>query len=126
MSRAEEIPHRELVEEFRRRLREMRARLFRTVTTSDDELETLEAHQPGAPGEDAAREVVVSVLARLGDREKHELDEIYAAQARLETGSFGVCEECSRPIPLARLRAVPTARLCAPCQAREEANRTVR
>ena len=76
MSRAEEIPHRERVEEFRRRLREMRARLFRTVTTSDDELETLEAHQPGAPVEDAAREVVVSVLSRLGDREKHELDEI--------------------------------------------------
>ena len=126
MSRAGEIPHRELVEEFRRRLREMRARLFRTVTTADDELETLEAHQPGAPVEDAAREVVVSVLARLGDREKHELDEIYAAQARLETGSFGVCEECSRPVPLARLRAVPTARLCAPCQARVEANRTVR
>ena len=126
MSRAEEIPQRELVEEFRRRLREMRARLFRTVTTADDELETLEAHQPGAPVEDAAREIVVSVLARLGDREKHELDEIYGAQARLETGSFGVCEECSRPIPLARLRAVPTARLCAPCTAREEASRTVR
>lgn len=126
MNHGEGIPHGELVEEFRRRLREMRARLFRTVVTSDDELQTLEAHQPGAPVEDAARELAVTVLSRLGDRQKHELDDIYAAQARLESGRFGVCEACARPIPIARLRALPTARLCAPCQAREEANRAVR
>jgi RNA polymerase-binding protein DksA len=108
------------VEEFRRRLREMRARLFRTVTTSDDELATLEAHQPGSPPEDAANEVVVTVLSRLGEREKHELDEIFAAQARLEAGTYGVCEACGQPIPIARLRARPTARHCAPCEAREE------
>lgn len=114
------------VEEFRQRLREMRARLFQTVTTSDEELATLEAHQPGSPIEDAANEVVVAVLSRLGEREKHELDEIYAAQARLETGSFGVCEVCAQPIPIARLRAVPTARSCAPCRARAEQSRVGR
>jgi RNA polymerase-binding transcription factor DksA len=36
---------------------------------------------------------------------------------------FGVCEGCHRAIPLARLRAVPTARRCAACQAAEEAAR---
>ncbi len=109
-----------LVEEFRHRLREMRERLFRTVAITDEEVATLEAHQPGAPMEDVARESVTALLSRLGDRQKHQLDEIYAAQARLESGTFGACEGCARPIPLARLKALPTARSCVACQAREE------
>ncbi len=114
-------PRREdLVEEFRQRLRDARARLFQTVAGTDAELDTLEVHQPGALAEDAATEVAMDVLARLEGREKHELDEIDAAQSRLEAGTFGVCEECARPIPLARLRAIPTARYCAACQARVE------
>ncbi|MBI3029040.1 MAG: TraR/DksA C4-type zinc finger protein [Candidatus Rokubacteria bacterium] len=109
-----------LVEEFRRRLREMRERLFRTAATSDEELQTLEAHQPGAPAEDVARESVTTLLSRLSGREKRELDEVYAAQARLETGTFGICEGCGRAVPLARLRAMPAARTCVACEAREE------
>ncbi len=126
MSQTEDRSSGALVEELRQRLREMRARVFRTVLGSDEELETLEAHQPGALSEDASREAIAAVLARLGERERHELDEIYAAQARLETGTFGVCEECARPVPIARLRAMPAARYCAPCQARVEASTTPR
>ncbi len=109
-----------LVEEMRRRLREMRQRLFRTVATTDEELATLEAHQPGGPMEDVVHDTVATLLSRLGAHEKRELDEVFTAQARLETGSFGVCEGCRRPIPLARLRAAPTARSCIVCQAKEE------
>ena len=109
-----------LVEEFRRRLREMREHLFRTVATTDEELATLESHQPGGPAEDVARESVGALLSRLAAHEKRELDEIFAAQARLESDAFGVCEGCARPIPLVRLRAMPTARSCKACQAREE------
>ncbi|MEK7363281.1 MAG: TraR/DksA C4-type zinc finger protein, partial [candidate division NC10 bacterium] len=110
----------ELVEEFRGRLRELRGRLHRTAATTDEELRTLEAHQAGAPAEDVARESVTTLLSRRSAQEKHELDEVYAAQARLETGTFGICEGCGRPIPLARLRALPAARTCVACQAREE------
>jgi DnaK suppressor protein len=109
-----------LVEEFRGRLREMRGRLFRTVATTDEELRTLETHQPGGPAEDVPRESVARLLSRLSVQEKRELDEVYAAQARLETGTFGICEECGRPIPLARLQALPAVRTCVACQARQE------
>ncbi len=108
------------VGEFRRRLREARDRLFRTVARTDEDLATLEAHQPGATSEDVATELASEILSRLEGREKHELDEIYAAQARLEAGTFGICDRCRRPIPLARLRALPAALYCAPCQSREE------
>ena len=112
-----------LVEEFRRRLRADRERLFRTVAATEEELATLEARQPGAPTEDVAWETVTAVLSRLGEREKHEMDEICAAQARLETGTFGVCERCGRPIPLARLRAIPATRVCVGCRAVEESRK---
>lgn len=114
------LPDAALVEEFRRRLRGERERLFHAVAATEEELATLEARQPGAPTEDVVRETVTAVLSRLGERERREMDEIYAAQARLETGTFGVCERCGRPIPLARLRAIPATRFCVGCQAGEE------
>jgi RNA polymerase-binding transcription factor DksA len=54
--------------------------------------------------------------SRLDGAERHRLDEIDAAQARLAAGTFGACERCSTAIPLARLRAVPTARCCIACE----------
>ncbi len=106
--------------EFRGLLREARRRLLRTVAVTDGELASLSAHEPGALVEDSARGAMADLLARLEGRERHELDEIQAAQARLETGSFGVCEVCGGAIPLSRLRAVPWARHCLGCQARGE------
>ncbi|MEK7447053.1 MAG: TraR/DksA family transcriptional regulator [candidate division NC10 bacterium] len=110
-----------VLEDLRRRLQEARGRLLAVVTRTEEELATLEAHQPGGPMEDVDRESVTGVLSRLDGRERHELDEIYAAQARLETGTFGVCERCGQPIELARLRAIPATRHCLACQSRLEA-----
>jgi len=42
------------------------------------------------------------------------------ALERLEAGRYGLCERCGRPIPPERLRAVPAATRCAPCQAAAE------
>jgi len=106
--------------EFRRLLNDARRQLLRTVVVTDDELDSLSAHEPGALVEDSARGAMADLLAGLEGRERHELDEIQAAQARLETGSFGVCETCGGTIPLPRLRAVPWARHCLGCQAKDE------
>jgi DnaK suppressor protein len=108
------------VAEFRRRLAEARARLLRTVARTDEELATLEVHQAGALTEDAGRDTMAALLERLAGSAKHELDEIDAAQARLEAGRFGACERCGQGIPLARLRAVPFTRYCLACQSGEE------
>lgn len=110
----------EAVAELRAVLMEARRRLLRTVATTEEELATLEAHQPGALTEDAPREAALAALARLSHQEQHELEEIYRAWARLEAGSYGACEGCGDTIPLARLRALPTARYCLSCQTRAE------
>jgi DnaK suppressor protein len=56
----------------------------------------------------------------LQEAERRELLAIERALAKMATGSFGVCEECSEEIPSKRLMVLPEARLCANCQAFEE------
>lgn len=111
-----------LIEEFRARLVQARAQLTRTVAVTGEELASLE-DQPGDPLEDVPVQEVADTLSRLEGRERRQLDEVNAALARLEAGTFGVCEGCSSPIPLARLRAIPTARYCVECQVAEERRR---
>ncbi len=108
------------VDEFRRRLAEAREGELRAAKLTDEELATSEPHPAGSAWEDASTQSAVDTLARLEGRQRHALDEIAAAQARLEAGTYGACEACGRPIALARLRALPAARLCAACQARTE------
>jgi len=48
------------------------------------------------------------------------LAEIDAALARIEAGSFGVCESCGKSIPLKRLERMPGASLCVECKEKEE------
>jgi RNA polymerase-binding transcription factor len=43
------------------------------------------------------------------------LTDVEAALAKLEEGTFGVCEGCGQPIPPARLEAKPAAKLCMEC-----------
>jgi hypothetical protein len=45
---------------------------------------------------------------------------VHDALAKLARGIYGECETCARPIPVARLEAVPYARRCLSCQEREE------
>jgi DnaK suppressor protein len=42
------------------------------------------------------------------------------ALARMDDGTFGVCESCGKPIGKARLQAFPRATLCVTCKQREE------
>jgi len=106
---------RQLAEEFRDRLASARLNLARTVAISDDDLEAIAAHECREIAEDPATGTVGELLTRLEGPGLDALAEIDAAQARLETGTFGRCETCRQPIPLARLRATPTARRCGDC-----------
>lgn len=42
------------------------------------------------------------------------------AMARIDSGTYGVCESCHKPIGKERLRAFPRATLCVSCKQREE------
>jgi len=44
------------------------------------------------------------------------LKEIEGALVRINRGTFGECEVCKKPLPKARLEAVPWARVCRECK----------
>jgi RNA polymerase-binding transcription factor DksA len=43
------------------------------------------------------------------------LEEIEAAEARIDAGTYGICERCDQPIPEGRLEVRPLARTCVAC-----------
>lgn len=55
--------------------------------------------------------------------EQQVLYEIDDAFKRLDDGTFGVCVECSTPITMSRLKAVPYAASCIACQRAKEQDR---
>jgi DnaK suppressor protein len=56
----------------------------------------------------------------LASNEQQILNMVDAALRKIEEGTYGVCEDCSKAIPMKRLTAMPHARLCIKCQEAEE------
>jgi DnaK suppressor protein len=56
------------------------------------------------------RDLALSAQARAA------VDEIDRALAKMDAGTYGVCERCGHPIPKARLKALPYAALCVACK----------
>ncbi|THV18797.1 TraR/DksA family transcriptional regulator [Nocardioides caeni] len=52
--------------------------------------------------------------------EREKVAQIDRALARIDDGTYGVCESCGNPIGKMRLMAFPRATLCLPCKQREE------
>jgi DnaK suppressor protein len=64
----------------------------------------------------AERDAATSLLRTLLDRrEQAEL-----ALQRLDEGTYGNCEGCAKPIPVARLEVFPSATTCVACKSTRE------
>ena len=70
-------------------------------------------HHPAEAATDADRRER-ELAEQLRWRER--VERIKAAKAALEAGTYGVCVECGAEIPEGRLRALPDAARCVPCQ----------
>ena len=69
-----------------------------------------ESGEGGTVAVDRERDLTLSAQAMAT------IDEINFALAAVETKAYGTCENCQQPIPKARLRALPYARLCVACK----------
>ncbi|MDD7937976.1 TraR/DksA C4-type zinc finger protein [Actinomycetospora lutea] len=76
-----------------------------SASSGDDE------HDPEGQTIAYDRAQVAALLAAA----RHDLTEIDAALARVDAGTYGVCERCGRPIAPERLEARPAARTCVSC-----------
>jgi DnaK suppressor protein len=107
-------------EQFAQALRDARARLVHTVAATAAEIETLEARDVGPRSDAVTSATATVVLTRLDARDRQELEDIVAAQARLTDGTFGICVGCGKDITVARLRALPSAAYCISCEMERE------
>jgi DnaK suppressor protein len=107
------------LDQFHRRLQELRARV-------DNDFEGLRAaiqNETGHPGEPShtpthpadADVEGLEVDLIMSRTEGEILAAIEDALVRFTEGTFGKCVECGKPIPVARLRAIPYARRCIGC-----------
>ena len=84
----------------------------------------------GHAGEDsdqvasASRTLDDELQAALVDRASRELIQVNAALDLLRESRYGLCRDCADFIGLARLRSLPFALRCRPCQERMEQSQT--
>lgn len=56
----------------------------------------------------------------LSETERARLQAVEKALHRVSEGTYGLCEDCGKPIPLPRLKVLPFVKLCVACQQSEE------
>lgn len=69
-----------------------------------------EGGEGGTSNVDRELDLVLSAQARSAAAE------IDRALAKIEAGTYGICEQCGNQIPDARLQALPYAALCVSCK----------
>lgn len=72
------------------------------------------------PNDRASIESGRSFELRIRDRERKLLAKIDEAIARIDDGTFGICEACDEEIGLKRLEARPVTTLCIDCKTAQE------
>ena len=98
-----------LTELCRKKLLDAKGDLLNRVRSVREELHV--ADRGGDEGDQTMRLLAESEALSLQERLRQQLFEIESALARIESGSFGVCEETEEQIESERLLAIPWTRL---------------
>jgi DnaK suppressor protein len=113
-------------------LERQRQRLLEEEQRLERELEAFRPGSPLVPGADvdvwehAVNNHLADEGSELYEREKtlslerslrQTLEEVRRALEKLDAGTYGICDNCGRPIAPERLEALPHATLCIQCRA---------
>jgi DnaK suppressor protein len=108
------------LKEMRKILEDRRQEVMRNAQKTLGEGIQLDAAELPDDMDLASSEYLQYFNLRLRGREKTYLEKIERAIGRIESGSFGQCDECGEPIGLERLRVRPEATLCIRCKEAQE------
>lgn len=111
-------------EYFRRKLAAWRGEILRET---QETISALQSENPNHPdlADRASSETDRAIELRARDRQRKLIAKIDAAISRIESGTYGYCEETGEPINLKRLEARPIATLSIEAQERHERNERV-
>ena len=85
----------------------------RTGSLKEQSLTRPDEENPEEAGTDAITIVTELAKANSGERRMNQIDEALRA---IERGDYGLCRNCGAKIPIERLKAMPDAKYCVPCQ----------
>ena len=74
------------------------------------------------PTDRASLEADRNFMLRIRDRESKLIRKVKKTLARIENGTFGICESCGEDIAIKRLKARPVTTQCIECKTKEEAS----
>lgn len=111
---------RRVIEELAVELRQRKSTLLQDLTESHTDLETITDERESELEESAQKDRIARLTSRLKERDQKTIRDIDAALERMDTGEYGLCENCGNEIAIARLRALPMAQLCIECATARE------
>ena len=85
----------------------------RTGSLKEQSLTRPDEENPEEAGTDAI--TIVTELAKANSGERR-MNQIVEALRAIQRGDYGICQNCGAKIPIERLKALPDAKYCVPCQ----------
>ncbi len=99
-----------MIEKCREKLLAARAEILNRVKSTRNDLYA-EDNKGGDEADQTVRTMAESETLSMHERLRFKLQEIEFALSRIESGTFGLCEETEEPIEADRLLAIPWTRL---------------
>lgn len=114
--KVEQMGRKEAILKLRQVLLSRRDALRRALAGDINSLNELRAQSSGDVLDAALDSAQDEISSQLAEVESRELAQIENALERMRTGTYGICEVTGKPIPLARLQALPYATMCIEAQ----------
>lgn len=113
-----------MLETYRQRLLEIQQQLMQRIFDMEDTMLTMDADRDIERTDRVQEEAAEVALTALDEQGRREMAAIQDALARIDAGTYGICDTCGETISAERLTAMPMARRCISCQERLEHRRT--
>ena len=97
----------QLIEICQKKLLEKKSELLNKMTESCGQLSDFVEQRGGDEGDEAIRALKEGAFLNMNERFQQQLAEVEKALARIEEGSYGVCEVTGDNIEPERLKAIP-------------------
>jgi len=104
------------LETFRRQLLTLQQQLLQRIFGMEDTMLAMDADRDIERTDRVQEEAAEVALTALDEQGRREMAAIQAALARIDAGTYGICESCGETISVTRLTAMPMARRCVSCQ----------
>jgi DnaK suppressor protein len=114
--KVEQMGRKEAILKLRQVLLNRRDALRRALAGDIDSLNELRSQTSGDMLDAALDSAQGEISSQLAEVESRELAQIENALERMRSGAYGICEMTGKPIPLARLQALPYATMCIEAQ----------